>query len=305
MSQTNALKVNEQFMPLPQEKVEELRSMSLQHQVITTPDGRTLAEAFLKEGKKIARIASENRLAFTRKLDEIKKEAMAPEKEIEAILAPVESAITAQLRKEHAEAEEKRKKAEAAAAAERKRQQDILDAETRTRTRIATFVSDTTRQISMAPDNLTLELIAKQVRTAKFEAEPLVSNPAPFQEKFQEERAVLLDLIKRAKKDESVKEVAATKATEADAALDTIQEQAQEKELEITMNADLQKQAMDQQIGTVSGARTIWTYDILDKTSIPQEFLMVNDAAIKNAIKEGVRDIPGLKIYSTVGRSGR
>lgn len=44
--------------------------------------------------------------------------------------------------------------------------------------------------------------------------------------------------------------------------------------------------------------RTVWGYEVEEITDVPSKFLMVNDEAVKAAIKAGVRNIPGLKIDS-------
>lgn len=40
-----------------------------------------------------------------------------------------------------------------------------------------------------------------------------------------------------------------------------------------------------------------WTFEAVDIDKIPREYLVPNEAAIRLAIREGVREIPGLKIY--------
>jgi len=49
-------------------------------------------------------------------------------------------------------------------------------------------------------------------------------------------------------------------------------------------------------LGTVS-AKKVWDYEIVDERQIPPEFMMVNEKAIRAAVKAGVRNIPGVKIY--------
>ena len=43
--------------------------------------------------------------------------------------------------------------------------------------------------------------------------------------------------------------------------------------------------------------RSQWTYDILDETLIPREYLIVDRASITKAVRAGIRDIQGVKIY--------
>lgn len=44
--------------------------------------------------------------------------------------------------------------------------------------------------------------------------------------------------------------------------------------------------------------KTVWDYEVMDLSEIPEQFMSVNDKAIKQAIKDGVRSIPGLKIMA-------
>lgn len=40
-----------------------------------------------------------------------------------------------------------------------------------------------------------------------------------------------------------------------------------------------------------------WTYEILDESQVPLEFLEVSDRKVKDALKNGVREIKGLNIF--------
>lgn len=57
--------------------------------------------------------------------------------------------------------------------------------------------------------------------------------------------------------------------------------------------------------GTKATASTYWKGDVEDPTKIPREYLMPNQAAIDAAVKGGIRDIPGVRIYETVRTSIR
>ena len=53
-------------------------------------------------------------------------------------------------------------------------------------------------------------------------------------------------------------------------------------------------------IRTAEGKATMvatWKYEITDRNQVPDEYLMVNDSAIKQAIKSGIKNIPGVRIY--------
>jgi hypothetical protein len=49
--------------------------------------------------------------------------------------------------------------------------------------------------------------------------------------------------------------------------------------------------------GSVASLRSRWIHEVTDLASVPREYLMVNDAAIKAAIKGGVRTIPGVRVF--------
>ena len=46
--------------------------------------------------------------------------------------------------------------------------------------------------------------------------------------------------------------------------------------------------------------KKLWTYDIEDETKIPREFLTVDRAKVTQAVRNGERDIKGIKIYQKV-----
>ena len=46
--------------------------------------------------------------------------------------------------------------------------------------------------------------------------------------------------------------------------------------------------------------RKLWTFEIVDISKIPVEYLTVNSKAVNDAIKSGVRDIPGLVIREEI-----
>lgn len=69
--------------------------------------------------------------------------------------------------------------------------------------------------------------------------------------------------------------------------------------------ADKRKEIIDRatapieinQSGENASVRMVWAFDIKDIAQIPSEYLILNEKAVREAIKAGVREIPGLKIY--------
>lgn len=50
--------------------------------------------------------------------------------------------------------------------------------------------------------------------------------------------------------------------------------------------------------GALAGLKETWTYAVTDAAAVPRQYLTVDDAAVKLAIKQGHRSIPGLRIYA-------
>lgn len=50
--------------------------------------------------------------------------------------------------------------------------------------------------------------------------------------------------------------------------------------------------------GATSYEKTVWKFDVTDLKQVPLEFLMINDKLVEGCIRSGMREIPGLKIYS-------
>lgn len=55
----------------------------------------------------------------------------------------------------------------------------------------------------------------------------------------------------------------------------------------------------------VKGVSRPWVFDIEDESKIPREYLSIDPKKIREAIKAGVREIPGTKIYQDVAVSIR
>ncbi len=53
--------------------------------------------------------------------------------------------------------------------------------------------------------------------------------------------------------------------------------------------------------GGTSFQRKTWTFSVEDVNKVPREFLELNESAVRAAIKNGVRNIDGLKIFETTG----
>lgn len=50
-------------------------------------------------------------------------------------------------------------------------------------------------------------------------------------------------------------------------------------------------------VQTALRTRKVWTYEVVDAMAVPRQYLAVDNAKIKFDVGQGVRDIPGVKIY--------
>ena len=50
--------------------------------------------------------------------------------------------------------------------------------------------------------------------------------------------------------------------------------------------------------GALTALKDNWTYEIVALHAVPQHLLQVNDAAVRLAIKQGQREIPGLRVFN-------
>lgn len=102
--------------------------------------------------------------------------------------------------------------------------------------------------------------------------------------------------IERQKAQKAAQEAAAKKQAELDQIADAAGVDRVELDKPIVKNEK-------PKIAAAAGSAIIrekWEYEVVNFSEIPREFLQVNDKAIKQAIKNGEREIAGLKIYKEV-----
>ncbi len=86
--------------------------------------------------------------------------------------------------------------------------------------------------------------------------------------------------------DRAIEDEATAVMAEADQAIETLQAAPQ----------DLTRTRTD--LGTTASLRDNWQFEVRNFDKVPHKYLQLNEAAIRAAIRTGVRDIPGLKIVN-------
>lgn len=51
--------------------------------------------------------------------------------------------------------------------------------------------------------------------------------------------------------------------------------------------------------------RKVWTHDIEDESKIPREYMTVDVKRIRDAVRAGLREIPGVRIFQDIQTSFR
>lgn len=121
------------------------------------------------------------------------------------------------------------------------------------------------------------EVEAEKARAEQEEAEKKAREEA---EKAAAEAAKIKDETERKKAEEE----AAKKAEEAE------QIKNQEPEVEAATTS------VRTDAGLVS-SKQVWTFEVEDKSKVPEEFKIVDEKAVRKAVNGGERNIPGIKIF--------
>lgn len=80
-----------------------------------------------------------------------------------------------------------------------------------------------------------------------------------------------------------------------EATADAVKKSIEDKRQDII--AEATKPVEINQSGESATVRMVWTFEVTNLSDVPAEFLQINEQAVRQAIKNGVRDIAGLKIY--------
>lgn len=117
-------------------------------------------------------------------------------------------------------------------------------------------------------------------------------------QKREQER---LALEKKKAEDEALREIENLENMKAQAGeYDEVTQKAIQRTIENKQNNLIEATATDTKVNLSTDNATVsmvWDFEILDKSQIPLEYLKVDEAAIRSAIRAGERTINGVKIY--------
>lgn len=281
---------------------------------ITDEPSRALAESKTKEASVLVKSIADSRMKLTRPLDERKKEIMDLEK---SIVAPLQTAIetaskflTAYAQKLERDRIERERKLKEEAAEKFRIEQDKIRLEAQYKEKVLTFKSTSINAINGATlgtiDNIANVLSDYQVagKFGVYEFEAVIVK-LELMQLCEARRELLIDAftnpeaqlaLEHSKQESEAKLIEESQDLKMETSL---------KEQDAAINIDIDRQAKEAVIPMASGMRKVWEWELLELGDVPLQYLCLDETAVRKAIMEGVRDIPGLKISQELKRSGR
>lgn len=260
--------------------------INIQNLEVKDADSSTQATALAKECVALEKLIDERRDAIVRPMNEMVKDVNAKAKEL---VAPITEAKEAVRKKQVAYAEALRIEAEKKEAA----------------------VLAVLREIRNAPDEAELEVLAMtnenpdprivtaiEQKRSEFEE---AARQRKLKQAEEEEAKRLAELAKTAAPEDveaqKAESDAKLKQLEADAELQRIEEDSKKREAEEKAAEELKKQEKDAKASAPSGLRYVVRFEIENAAEVPRELCVPDDAKIREALKQGVREIPGVRIW--------
>lgn len=280
------------FVPADAKKIEAFKMVLSAIKTIANDSELERANIAIKDAKQYFKEVENQRKSFTLKLDAIKQSAMVYEKELKEAFSPVEILTSNYLRKkeearlaEQAKIEEEARKKVEAEQLKGKHKQNLLDYEYNSKKAIS-------------------EATKKTIVSVKEKLSEFKPSEQTFGENIEEAKKLKKELLKLCDKQEE----AIKSKKELDIDLGAIETKKAEAELESVAKLeeiDLKAQAASQNLGSTAGIKRLWTFETVDVTKVPKEYLIVDEVKVNALIKSGVREVAGLRIFQDISRSGR
>lgn len=273
------------------------------------------ADIILKTATKMVKDISTIRLTITKPLDDRKSEIMDAEKmmvnPLKNAIEKISSNVLLFKKEMERQAEAKRKELERQA----EERQKLIDEQLKKKEDQRNLVLQFKEKGIIAINNSTLANIdGINITLSSYQITPEL-----FGESVPDAMNVKLELhglIEKRKQllieAENNNEAKLKLETEAAAAQENLNKEKETAAIQTTtdqMNAsfdnELNKGAAMAGIQTASGVKKVWVVEVINAAAIPKDYLCIDEAKIKAAIRDGEREIPGLRIYQDIQRTGR
>jgi hypothetical protein len=285
---------------------------------IDSAEKKRAAEQLLKNARSTVKAVEDMRKGFTRQLDEKKAQLMDLEKDLVLNLNTALTAVTSLVNIYNTEQERLRqlelKRITDQQAEERRLAVQAEQEKGQRKQKVTNLEINCTQNIAGA----TLQTIEGVIKTL----ENFQIKEAAFGEFVQDAEDIRSKMIAKAKERQTVLKAAAdnpaaaalvedsTKELQqiADAAksnLANIQASTEEAISGAYITSDLKTQAASQMVPAVTGVKKVWAYEVTDPAAVPAEYLTPDLVKIKDAVKNGAREIAGVRIFQDIQRTGR
>lgn len=116
--------------------------------------------------------------------------------------------------------------------------------------------------------------------------------------KREEERLIL---ERKKAEEDAIREIDKLEQTKAQAGeYDEVTQKAIQRTVENQQNKAIEATVLDNKINLSTNSASVsmvWDFEVTDKSLLPLEYLKIDEVAIRNAVRNGERNIPGVKIY--------
>lgn len=116
--------------------------------------------------------------------------------------------------------------------------------------------------------------------------------------KREEERLIL---ERKKAEEDAIREIDNLEGIKAQAGeYDEVTQKAIQRTIENKQNKAIEATVLDNKINLSTNSASVsmvWDFEVTDKSSLPLEYLKIDEVAIRNAVRNGERNIPGVKIY--------
>ncbi len=116
--------------------------------------------------------------------------------------------------------------------------------------------------------------------------------------KREEERLIL---ERKKAEEDAIREIDKLEQTKAQAGeYDEVTQKAIQRTIENKQNKAIEATVLNDKINLSTNSASVsmvWDFEVTDKSSLPLEYLKIDEVAIRNAVRNGERNIPGVKIY--------
>ncbi len=296
---------NTEIRPELVERINEAMDGLMKAKAITDQASADALNATLKKAKNVISAVKAEALEARRPFNEIAGQISSSEKQALSNLTTIAQKCDLMLtqfaneqeRKKDAEAQRLREEAVKAAQAETDRKNRIISLKNK-------FHTDALRTINNIATAEEADAKTKSLGALKFD-------PAIYEEYTEQMEALRPDLLERiaGRKRAITEKIEIDEKAQAEE-LAQIDKKAQAEASEATMsvmaNAEM---GLNLQTSLLEGAKSVqkrWVYKgFTDLSKVPMQYLTVNEAAVKQAIKEGHYSIPGLTIEQEISNVSR